>query len=218
MFAAILRTQWKWTRLAALVGFVLGFAIPVLSLQVSIAGEGPWGGASMVVRGMQQFGALYGFLAGGVGLAFAMLAWNHDHRGRHVYPLSLPVTRARYAAMRFGAGAAFLLIPALGVLIGCLIGLTTITIPQGLQAYPVALTLRFLLASFVSYGLFFAISSSTTKASGVILGGIAGLLVLLFIVATLGIGQSVLSTLGTILFADYGVLSVFTGRWMLIDV
>ena len=217
MFNAILRTQWKWSRLAALVGFVLGFAIPLLSLQASMKGR-IVGGAMETVRGLQQFSPLYAFLAGGVGLAMAMLAWGHDHRGRHVYALSLPVSRARYAGMRFAAGSLFLLIPAIGVLIGCLVGIASVTIPEGLRAYPVALTLRFVFASFVAYAMIFAISSATTKASAYILGGLAGIVVLLWVLVMLDVGQSVLQGVASFLFADYGVLSVFTGRWMLVDV
>ena len=217
MFNAILRTQWKWSRLAALVGFVLGFAIPVLSLQSTVPGTAA-SGQLEIVRGMQRFGVLYAFLAGGVGLAMAMLAWGHDHRGRHVYALSLPISRARYTAMRFGAGSLFLLVPTAGVLIGCIVGIMTVTIPDGLDAYPFALTLRFLFATFVAYALIFAVSSATTKASAVILGGFAGLIVLLWVLVLLNVGLDVMVAAAAFLFADYGVLSVFTGRWMLIDV
>jgi hypothetical protein len=217
MFAAILKTQWKWTRLAVLIAFVLAFAIPMLSLRVA-GEEGPGVGAVNVIRAMQQFGVLYSILAGGLGLAVGMLAWTNDHRGRHVYALSLPVPRSRYVAMRFAAGTIFTAIPALGVLLGCMVGLATTVIPAGLQAYPVGLTLRFLLASFVSFAVFFAISSATTKAAGVILGGIAGIMGLLFVLRMLGVGDAIMQSVVVMLFADYGVLSVFTGRWMLIDV
>jgi hypothetical protein len=217
MFAAILRTQWKWTRGAALLGFVLGFAIPLLSL-FSLRSTSVGFAAASVVREMQQYGILYAVLAGASGLACAMLSWGHDHRGRHVYALSLPITRSRYAAMRLGAGALFLLVPAAGVLLGSLIGVATAAIPTGLHAYPLSLTLRFVLASFVAYAMISAISASSTKASSYVLGGIAAVLVLLFLLSIADVGQQVVWWTGQALFAERGVLSVFTGGWMLIDV
>jgi hypothetical protein len=217
MFAAILRTQWKWTRGAALLGFVLGFAIPLLSL-FSLRSNEVGMTASSVVREMQQYGILYAVLAGAAGLSCAMLSWGHDHRGRHVYALSLPITRTRYAAMRLGAGGLFLLVPAIGVLLGSLIGVATADIPTGLHAYPLSLTLRFLLASFVAYAIISAISAASTRASAYILGGIAAVVVVLFILSTAGVGQELISWTGEALFAERGLLSVFTGGWMLIDV
>src|SRR5690348_12465716 len=94
MFAAILRTQWKWTRGFALVAFVLGFAIPLLSLLALETGRMEFA-PNLIVRSMNTFGLFYALLAGAAGLACAMFAWGHDHRGRHVYALSLPISRAR---------------------------------------------------------------------------------------------------------------------------
>ena len=217
MFGAILWTQWKWTRGASLIGFILGFAIPLLSLfglESGRIGFSP----SFIVRTMQQFGALYALLAAGSGLACAMLAWGHDHRGRHVYALTLPIPRSRYTAMRFGAGAVCLMVPVLGVLAGCMVGLAAVEVPAGLHAYPLALTVRFLIACFVAYALFFAILASSARASAYVLGGIGFVVVLVFMLNSLGVGDDLISGLVQVLFGDRGLLSVFTGRWMLIDV
>jgi hypothetical protein len=217
MFAAILRTQWKWTRGAALIGFVIGFAIPLTSL-LALQSGGLAFSASLVVRNMQSFGVLYSLLAGGMGLACAMLAWGHDHRGRHVYALSLPIPRARYTSMRFAAGALFLLAPVAGVLIGCLVGIAAVDIPTGLNAYPIALTVRFTVATFVAYAMFFAILASSTRASAYVLGAIALVIVALFMLGAARVGERAVMATTQALFGDHGVLSVFTGRWMLIDV
>lgn len=217
MFAAILRTQWKWTRGAMLVCFVLGFAIPLLSLLVLESGRVEFS-PTLIVRGMQQFGLFYALLAGAAGLACAMLAWGHDHRGRHVYALSLPIPRSTYTGMRFGAGSLFLLVPVAGVLIGCLVGIAAVRIPTGLHTYPIALTVRFLVASFVAYALFFAVLASSTKAAAYVLGTLAGIAVLLFLMSSYNFGLEVMSGVAQVLFGDRGLLSVFTGHWMLIDV
>jgi hypothetical protein len=200
-----------------LVCFVLGFAIPLLSLLVLESGRVEFS-PTLVVRGMQQFGLFYALLAGAAGLTCAMLAWGHDHRGRHVYALSLPIPRSTYTGMRFAAGSLFLLIPVAGVLIGCLVGIAAIRIPTGLHTYPIALTVRFLVASFVAYALFFAVLASSTKAAAYVLGTLAGIAVLLFLMSSYHFGLEVMSGVAQVLFGDRGLLSVFTGHWMLIDV
>lgn len=217
MFAAILRTQWKWTRGFSLVAFVLGFAIPLMSLLALQSGRIEIA-ANLIVRNMQQFGLFYALLAAASGLACAMFAWGHDHRGRHVYAMSLPLPRSQYTGMRFGAGALFLLLPVAGVLIGALVGIAAVNIPAGLHAYPIALTIRFLLACFVAYALFFAILASSTKASAYVLGTIGAVVALVFFLNALDIGKNLMMLIAQGLFGDQGLLSVFTGRWMLIDV
>jgi hypothetical protein len=217
MFVAILKTQWKWTRAAALVAFLAGFAIPVVSL-TALQDYRPGFGAANLVSEMQQYAVLYSMLAAATGLMIALMAWQQDHRGRHVYAMALPITRAKYTSMRFAAGLLFLAIPVAGVLLGCLVGLRAATVPEGLHAYPFGLTIRFALAALVAYSVFFAISSATTRAAAIVLGGLVGIALILFTMAMMGVGQDFIRSATNALFADYGVFSVFTGRWMLIDV
>lgn len=214
MFKALMAVQWKWTKGAALLATILGFAIPLASVQ---AIDSTLMGAVAVVLRMQEFGVGYALLAGGVGLAFAVLAWSSDHKGRHVYALALPIDRSRYSAMRFGAGALFLLLPSFGVLAGSHVAVMIANVPPGLHVYPVALTLRFLLASAVAFSIFFAVAASTTKAAGIILGGFASVLILAFVFSVASIQYDLLGHVQDFLFNEPGPLSVFTGRWMLID-
>lgn len=216
MFTALLRIQWKWTRGVILLGMIFGFAIPLASVQWEESRYGMSSVGSIVAR-MQAFGIAYALLAAGVGLAVALVAWSADQRGRHVYALSLPVRRAHYAAMRFGAGALFILIPAAGVLVGGLLAIAIAHVPDGLHAYPVSLALRFLLASGVAYALFFAIAASTPKAAGMVLGGFGLLLVASFLLPAASIDVNLIGRLGDAVFGEPGPLSVFTGRWMLFD-
>jgi hypothetical protein len=217
MFKQILAVQWKSTRVAALLATIIGFMIPIASVERISPEAGFRGIAGSIVLEMQSFGAAYALLAAGAGLAFAILAWSQDHRGRHVYALSLPIARSRYALMRLGAGALFLILPAIGVLVGSLIGMAMIHLPAGLHAYPIALTLRYLLASAVAYAVFFAISASTQRTAGFVLGSLAAIMLVAFILATT-IQYDLLSQVSKVLFSAPGVLSVFTGRWMLVDV
>lgn len=216
MWNAILGVQWKRSRIAALLAALLAFSIPFLSIQ--LLRVGPEGGrAAFMVAAMQSMGVAYALVAAGTGLAYGMLAWSADRRTRHVYALSLPVTRTRYAGMRFGAGALFLLIPALALLVSCAIAIAIIQMPAGLHAYPFSLTLRFLLASAVAYAVFFAAASITPRTAGIILGILAALVVVSFALSALSIRANPLVAVLDVLFGPAGPLSVFTGRWMLID-
>jgi hypothetical protein len=217
MFRQLLAVQWNASRVAALLATVIGFMIPIMSVEAVNGFTGYRADAGNVVFTMQSFGVGYAMLAAGAGLAFAILAWSQDHRGRHVYALSLPIVRSRYAMMRLAAGGLFLLLPAIGVLVGSLIALAIVHVPAGLHGYPVALTLRFLLASAVSYAVFFAISASTQRTAGLVLGSLAAVMLVAFVLSAT-IQYDLVSRVGSVLFNSPGLLAVFTGRWMLIDV
>lgn len=218
MFNALLKVQWKWTRLWVLFAAVAGFTIPLVSVRSLMMVTGYRTSAGDIVNIMQAMGVLYAALAGGVGLAVAFLTWNADQKSRHIYALSLPVSRARYALMRFGAGSLFLLVPAAAVLLGCLVAIALAEMPAGMHAYPLSLTLRFVLSSFVAFAIFFAVAASSQKASATLLGVIAGFIVLSIIIGAMGVKTDIIGKTMSFIFEEPGVLSIFTGRWMLIDV
>lgn len=218
MFNALLKVQWKWTRLWVLFGAVAGFTIPLVSMRALMMMTGYRVSAGDVVNTMQGMGVLYAFLAGGLGLAVAFLAWNADQKGRHTYALSLPISRARYALIRFGAGSMFLLVPAAAVLLGCLIAIALAEMPPGMHAYPLSLTLRFLLSSFVAFAIFFAVAASSQKAAATLLAVLAGFVLLSIIIGAMGVKTDIIGKTMSFIFEEPGVLSIFTGRWMLIDV
>jgi hypothetical protein len=212
MFSAILRTQWKWTRGPVLLATVLAFAIPLASLAMA---EGLT--ASAFVRRTQEVGGAYPLLASALALGVAMLAWGHDHRGRHVYALALPIPRWRYALMRLGAGALFLLPPVFALLLGGVIGTASSLIPDGLHGYPFSLALRFAFAATVAYAVFFAVAASTPRSAGIVLGLIASVLFAQYVLGVTNFEVDILSPIADRLFGRGGMLSVFTGRWMLVD-
>lgn len=215
MFGAITRTQWKWTRGSALLATLAGFLVPVMSVQTA---QPAILHADQFVNQMQGWGSAYAVLAAGAGLMMALLAWGHDHRGRHVYALSLPVPRWKYALMRFGAGALFLLAPVAGVLAGALVVAAVGAIPAGLHVYPIAVTLRFAFSAGVAYAIFFAISSATPKTAGIALGLIGGVVVAQVAFSMVSANYDVIGHVGAFIFNPPGILSVFSGRWMLVDV
>ncbi len=223
MFRAIVETQWKWTRGIVLVATIAAFSIPMAAIAIARAAvDGPGGGTFSVdtfrfVTQISSTGVFYSMTAAGLGLAVAMAAWAHDHRGKHIYALALPVARWRYALMRLGAGGLFLIPPVVGLLAGGSLVAVSGAVPAGLHAYPVAIALRFALAALVAYSVFFAVSASTPRTAGIILGTMAGVVMVQFVLETTGSHTDVIQPLVDGLFGQGGVLSVFTGRWMLID-
>jgi hypothetical protein len=216
VFRVILFSQWKWSRLVVVAGTVAAFAVPVLSVQAA-GGAEPADPGSLLVH-IQSWGVAYRVLAGALGLFLAMSAWAADHRGRHVYALSLPIPRWRWVGLRFTAGLALLAPPIIALTIGSVLATTTAALPAGLHGYPLGLALRFALAVLVAYAVFFAVSSGTTRTAGIILsvlGALAGAQILASAAnLNLPIAQTVLAGI-----LDWpGPLAIFTGRWMLIDV
>lgn len=214
MFRAILITQWKWTRGLVLLATLVAFALPIGSYQFARFEPTP----SQFVMAMQSWGVGYAFLSAGLGLIVALAAWGHDQRGRHVYALSLPISRARYAGMRLLAGALFLIPPAVALLLGASIVAVAGAMPPGLHAYPFALVLRFLFAAAVAYTLFFAIGASTPKTAGIVVGIVAAVFLVQYVLGILNVDYMFLDRLSDFVFTSPGLLSVFSGRWMLIDV
>jgi hypothetical protein len=217
MFAMILRTQWKWTR-AAVAGFsLLAFFFPALAWRAfSSTREG--GTLSSVMDGFGMLGPLLGFLAVLGPFVLAALPWTIDHEGKHVYALSLPVTWARFVWMRFAAGAATLVLPALALYVGCLLVLATLELPPLLRAYPGALALRFLFACLVAYGATFALQYLAGRRAAVVaLVALLAMGVVSIVLAMFGLGDAV-SAFGSFMFDWPGPLSIFVEPWTLIDV
>ncbi|MGH7670074.1 MAG: hypothetical protein ACRENQ_11340 [Gemmatimonadaceae bacterium] len=215
MFNVMLRTQWKWTRLAVLVAVLVAFTMPLMSMNSNLQVPSP----RVLIDNMQTWGVGYAILAGAVGLLLAWLAWASDHRGHHVYALTLPVARWRYVLMRFTVGVLFLvpIVVALGV--GAVLATSVRdAVPQGLHAYPLALTLRFGFAALVAFSIFFAISAASVRAAGYVIGAICVVLVVDFLTDAMGFHWSVGLHAVDLLMVYPGILSVFSGRWTLIDV
>lgn len=214
MFRAILKTQWQWTRVAVLLAAIAAFTMPLLSMTSNVPLIQP----RPFISVMQTWGVGYVVLAATVGLAVATLAWSSDHRGHHVYALALPVARWRYVLLRFGAGVVFLVPIVAALCAGALTAVTLFPIPQGLHAYPWALTARFGFAALVAFAIFFAISSATARTAGYFLGAIAAVFVMQFLADAAGLHWPVVSRTVDLVLAYPGILSVFSGRWALVDV
>lgn len=217
MFRMILYTQWKWSRLALLLGTLAAFVLPLLSVQ-NVSGVRDYWATRTILGSVQAWGVLYPVIAMLMALLVAALAWAADHRGQHVYALALPLPRWHYALLRYGAGLVLLVAPVLAVWIGGLVATATVTIPAGLHAYPTMLAARFALATFVAYSLFFAISAGTIRMAGYVLGALAGVVAVEVIANAAGAHLHLLESFLLAIVIWPGPLDVVTGRWMLIDV
>jgi hypothetical protein len=218
MFRMILFTHWKWSRLAILLGVLAAFALPLLSVQRAGDPDLSAWEARMLLGSVQSWSVLYPVIATMIALLIALAAWSADHRGRHVYALSLPLPRWHYALQRFGAGVVLLVAPALALWLGALLAAATAQIPAGLTAYPGALALRFALALAVAYALFFAITAGTTRTAGYVLALVAGVVVVQVLTTAAGLDLGLIPFMGNRLLLWPGPLEIFSGRWMLIDV
>jgi hypothetical protein len=214
MFQALLFTQWKWSRLMLLIATLAAFAMPPLSVQ---AIQGAYSNFE-VVRTLQGFGIAYPLLAGFLGVVLSLTAWSSDHRGRHVYALSLPIERWRYVWLRYAAGLLLIIPPVIALWIGGILATSLGGSPVGLTGYAGALTLRFALAAALAYTAFFAISAGTPKTAGIVLGTAGSLIAIHFLLGAAGLEIDFLGPIVNGLFVWPGPFEIFTGRWMLIDV
>jgi hypothetical protein len=217
MLAMMWKTQWRWTQIAVWTLAGLAFAFPSLAWRLARRADAPSAVAALL-DGFYVLGPILGVLALLGPFIIAALPWSVDHETRHVYTLALPVRWSRFLAMRYAIGALTLLIPAAALYAGCLAVLSRIELPALLQAYPAAMTLRFLLACLLTYSAGFALvylagRRATLVALGVVLG--IGLLVL---GATLFGLQGAVDRAVGLLFRWPGPLAIFVEPWVLIGV
>ncbi len=214
VFAQILYTQWKWARMFLLLLTAAAFAVPALSVQSIGQAHSNY----EVVFRLQAFGIGYPILAATIGVLLSLTAWSSDHRGRHVYALSLPIERWRYVWLRYLAGLLLIAPPIIALWIGGMLATGTSGIPVGLNGYAGSLALRFSLAAVLSYTALFAISAGTPKTAGIVLGIGAAIVAVHLLLGAAGIEIDILSPITNSLFVWPGPFEIFTGRWMLIDV
>ena len=218
MFGQILYAQWKWSRLTILPCVFACFAIPILSVRVwSSANADVWGPGLLLGR-MDDWQPWYPMLSATVGIVVAITAWLYDHNGKHVYALSLPLPRWYYALLKLGAGAVLLTPAIIAVLAGGLVATTFASIPDGLNAYPMALTIRFAITAAVVFSCVFAMAAGTNRTAGIVIGIFSALILVELVLVSFGISESFIEVVFEYLFIPPGPLSVFAGPWMLIGV
>jgi len=221
MVQPMLLVHWKQARLLLIPFVVAAFGLPLLLVQGFGGGDTD---ASVSLEAYRLLAAYqiwlpyFPLMAGSIGAVIALTAWNWDHRYGHVYALSLPVARWEYAMLKMGAGAALVLLPAAALWIGAHLASSSVTLPEGLRAYPNHLAFRFFLASLVSYAVFFALAAGTIRTTVWIVSvALTALVGVALIDAAFQSNDLIYSLTGWILRAR-GPFAVFTGNWALIDV
>jgi hypothetical protein len=222
MFQAILRVQWVRVRAALVLLALVAFTLPLLMVSSGGAlGLGESLGAEAVARWLSaagEIGRVVPVLALAIGVYLGVMAWADDHRGQHVYALSLPLSRERFVLMRFGAVLALMAVPVAALTVGTLIATAAVSLPAGLHAYPFAFAGRFLLGTLLCLALFFTIAIATRRAVVITLGMIAALMLAQFFMELLGVQYGLLERVLLLLTIWPSPFEVLTGRWALFDV
>ncbi|MGD2070974.1 MAG: hypothetical protein PVI57_20060 [Gemmatimonadota bacterium] len=228
MARQMLTLHWKAAKWLLLPIVLAAFGLPVLAVRGLGGSASEYGYRALyLVQAGRTLLPLFPTLAAAVGGLLALTAWNWDHRGEHVYSLSLPVARWEWAVLKFGAGLVLLGVPAVAFLVGSLVATASVDLPAGLTAYPLAVSARFALAALVSYAVLFAMAAGTIRTTVIVLsaflGGLfLGQLAVDFVASAYqvpwlqdtSVTEAVFQTLNT----WPGPFQVFFGNWMLIDV
>lgn len=226
MGVQMLKLHWKAARWPLLPFLALAFGLPLVTSRLAWAvGGSDWLSPAEILDLSAEYAVAFPALAAFVGSLIALTAWNWDHQVGHVYPLSLPISRARYAALKFAVGGGLLVVPTVLVLLGALVASALVELPVGLNIYPLDLTVRFFLGSLLAYGLFFALASGRMRTAVVVLGSFSALIVFgggLFefaesVVPAIGTWE-VNQLLGEALVGRWGIFGIYSGNWALIDV
>jgi len=226
----MLKLHWKAARWPMLPVLIAAFGLPMM------AGRAAWGAeysvdslqtqsAWSVVSEAAAYGLTFPILAAIAGSILGLTAWNWDHKHNHIYALSLPISRWKYAVMKFGGGV--LLVGATTVAFGAGAGLSAslADLPTGLQTYAGALSVHFFVATLTAYALLFALASGTIKTATIVIGSV---------IAFAAFGDGIFALAGNfwaplgdvnvgqlayfLLIDNDGPLSIFAGNWMLFDV
>jgi hypothetical protein len=228
MYKPMVFLHWKQVRFALTPFTLASFGLPLLTIN----GMGsPAGTATASIQAYQFLSSLplwlpfFPALAVSIGVTLALSAWNWDHQFNHVYALSLPVTRWEYTVSKMVAGALLALIPVAGMWVGANLAAASISLPDGLNAYPNQLAVRFAFAILLVYSGLFAMAAGTVKTTMWIATAVVSFLIFGNVATELLATQYewfartnlVEQTLLWMLDAP-GPLEVFTGSWSLIDV
>lgn len=215
-FSALLYAQWKYQRaelaLLAMLAAVIG---PVAAwIAVSTDDQLP---AWSLLEIAPAIGAMGAFIAALTGLALAIRPYWLDARSNHTYAMALPIRRDRYGTMRVATGLALTLIPAMGFLIGMLVT-TQAAPPSSLRAFPVGLTLRFLLAAATAFAIGFGLQYGLGRRALRWFLIVALTIGAVEIFGQLTLHASLSAPLFELLAKPASPLAVFWDRWMLFDV
>ena len=217
MFRVVLMTHWRWSRWGMLLLAAGALVTPMVLLSSIGARDLTLLPVWEVLTPTSFAGAVYMMIAILTGLWLAASAWSVDTTLDAVYALTRPVPRWYFVLLRLGSGFALSLVPILGVLGGALLAAAVTTRPAEMRVFPVALTLKFAVAAWLSFGFCFgAFTGIRPRSQSRNLWAI-GLIPALALLdwAT---GSHAANALGSWLVGPWSPIGVYFGRWNLFDV
>lgn len=215
-YRALLRAQWKHQRMD-LWCLAVGCAMvaPIALWQTAAHGQLT---VSDVRSTAEIIGGIGSMLAVVAGALLALRPYALDNSVRHTYALSLPLPRSRYALLRIAAGLTLLVFPVAGIAIGAFIAAAYPTLPAELHAYPIGLTLRFLVASVFAFAIAFSLQYGLGQRAAVVLAWTLAGVGALELVGQLFSDTSLTAPIWRVLWAGLSPLRIFGTNWMLFDV
>lgn len=228
MYKSMLFLHWKQVRPGLALAVIAAFALPIMAVE-GLGGSPGANTASLeayrFVAAFESWLPLFPLLALGIGVTMALSAWNWDHQLKHVYALSLPMSRWEYTLQKLLAGMTLCAIPAAALWVGAHVAAASIELPTGLNAYPNEIGVRFLFAILISYALWFALAAGTVRTTLWVVGTV-GAFVFLGTIANDLLGNYFVYFQQTLVVEEVlnwliqapGPFEVFTGSWALIDV
>ncbi len=216
-YRAVVAAQFTLQRLDVATLTVLAALVCPSSLWIAASMDGSLTDhATLASTSMSIAGAGFA-LAFLSGMLFVARPYIADAAGQHTYVLSLPIPRTRFALLRAAAGATLAMIPAAGFGIGALVAAAAVPLPALMQAYPVGLTLRFILCQVLAVALFFGLQYGAGKHAAKV--AFAVLLVLaVFELAAPLLGMGAEGRAWQVIAGPWSPLSLFLARWALFDV
>ena len=213
IFGVMLRAQARYVAPFLALAILIAVALPLATLQGLDSAESFRVDRTGLLLAQSAFLAgAYPVLALCVGIFLAVATWLPDVHWRWVYVLTLPVERARLAALRLGVGFALILPVALVLWLSGLLTAAVADAPDVVRAYPGALALRFVAGATTGFVL---------GSLAVLAGRKLWLLPLAFLLYAVvsGMGLDLHVNLADLLFLHpLSPLHPLAGQWLLFDV
>ncbi|MBX9929578.1 MAG: hypothetical protein K2X99_11790 [Gemmatimonadaceae bacterium] len=220
-FLAWLRVHWIWLRTALAVCSIGLIVTPTLIARIDgvfySPQMAPW--AVSYVRVGEAIGGAIAVWSILTGLIVALTGYAITEAQSAVYTLSLPIDRRTSLLHRAGSGLLWLFVPALGVFVGAHVALLGVVLPDHIEAYPFALTLRAFLLMSYTFAITFALRYAAGRRAPQVF------LLALFLFGAIGFFSATPTDAGAAvqralawLVEPAGPLGIVTSRWTLIDV
>ena len=217
MFKQMFAVQWRFTRKAIAAVSVLVAIVPAMTMRMSAVST-----VNVTPRGLVQQSIALGLILAMFGVLTGFIiyeaTWRNDASGKNVYLLSLPITWRQFILNRLSGALLLLLLPALCLWVGGVIGTAFVPLPPTLHVYALGVAFRFFLASSLTYCLWSAlVQFSGQKATLVFLALLLLTIIIPVIISISGVALP-FDTIFRWIADPPSPVSVFFSRWAIIDV